>query len=320
MASLTIDFLENRRRTNRYKRFILPLVLILAVAGSGLLGFYLYQKSQSKPKAQGGVAGAKSSQLPKEWLLKYFGTDNENDAKVGGPSGDPDDDGLVNLEEYQFGTNPLNPDTDGDGAADGFEIAFGQNPNGEGELQLSQQSAEEYLKSLGKDYEQFSQENIQKQVEELFQPDREIVLDLPADSELKIINKNDKEAFEKYYEDTKALGAAEELDLQNIQNNLFDLSDAEFDAYINKLDATIKVLKDTPVPSEIVNIHKLKIAGLRAGIRMFELVRDSYQAGAENRQFWADFFYQTVAAKEANDLELATWHEIGQMLKDQGGL
>jgi hypothetical protein len=32
---------------------------------------------------------------------------------------DPDDDGLTNLEEYQSGTDPHNPDTDGDGLPDG---------------------------------------------------------------------------------------------------------------------------------------------------------------------------------------------------------
>jgi gliding motility-associated-like protein/uncharacterized repeat protein (TIGR01451 family) len=35
---------------------------------------------------------------------------------------DCDDDGLTNEEEKEFGTNPLNPDTDGDGVKDGEEI------------------------------------------------------------------------------------------------------------------------------------------------------------------------------------------------------
>jgi hypothetical protein len=35
---------------------------------------------------------------------------------------DPDRDGLTNLEEFQLGTNPTNPDTDGDGLRDGDEV------------------------------------------------------------------------------------------------------------------------------------------------------------------------------------------------------
>ena len=35
---------------------------------------------------------------------------------------DPDRDGLTNLQEFQLGTNPINPDTDGDGLNDGDEV------------------------------------------------------------------------------------------------------------------------------------------------------------------------------------------------------
>jgi hypothetical protein len=41
---------------------------------------------------------------------------------------DPDNDGLDNLGEFQFKTDPNNPDTDGDGVDDGTEVANGTNP------------------------------------------------------------------------------------------------------------------------------------------------------------------------------------------------
>lgn len=43
-------------------------------------------------------------------------------------NGDPDGDGLTNLQEYLRGTNPCNPDTDGDGYTDGQEVTLGKDP------------------------------------------------------------------------------------------------------------------------------------------------------------------------------------------------
>src|SRR5262244_3165096 len=62
--------------------------------------------------------------IPDSWKIKY-GFDI-NDPTVA--SADPDGDGLTNLQEYQLGTNPLNPDTDGDGIPDGLEVAQGTDP------------------------------------------------------------------------------------------------------------------------------------------------------------------------------------------------
>jgi hypothetical protein len=41
---------------------------------------------------------------------------------------DPDNDGLSSKEEFEFGTNPDDPDTDRGGETDGSEVAKGQNP------------------------------------------------------------------------------------------------------------------------------------------------------------------------------------------------
>ncbi len=48
---------------------------------------------------------------------------------------DTDNDGLLDKEEIDiYKTNPLNPDTDGDGYSDGTEIKSGYNPLGQGKL------------------------------------------------------------------------------------------------------------------------------------------------------------------------------------------
>jgi hypothetical protein len=68
------------------------------------------------------------TKLPKTWLRKNFTSpDVDNDGNCltttkCGESSDPDRDGLSNIEEYNFGTDPLKADTDNDGLADGDEV------------------------------------------------------------------------------------------------------------------------------------------------------------------------------------------------------
>ena len=69
--------------------------------------------------------------LPDLWERNYFANLSQT------ASGDPDGDGLTNLQEYQMGTNPaVFTDDDADGLADGWEIQYfgnitSQNGNGD---------------------------------------------------------------------------------------------------------------------------------------------------------------------------------------------
>uniref|UniRef100_UPI000AD42FB4 gliding motility-associated C-terminal domain-containing protein n=1 Tax=Lacinutrix himadriensis TaxID=641549 RepID=UPI000AD42FB4 len=53
-----------------------------------------------------------------------------------GPTGDCDNDGLTNEEEETAGTDPQNPDTDGDGVLDGTEVLDGTDPLDECDLDI----------------------------------------------------------------------------------------------------------------------------------------------------------------------------------------
>ena len=61
--------------------------------------------------------------LPDCWELEHFGNLDQ------GADDDPDEDGLINIEEYDKKTNPNNPDTDEDGLLDGEEVhKYGTSP------------------------------------------------------------------------------------------------------------------------------------------------------------------------------------------------
>lgn len=67
--------------------------------------------------------------LPDWWEEKFGLNLKADDSKQ-----DIDNDELINEKEYKYGTDPRNPDTDGDGFSDGREVASNFNPLGEGRL------------------------------------------------------------------------------------------------------------------------------------------------------------------------------------------
>jgi len=65
--------------------------------------------------------------LPDTWELQY-GLNPLDPNGANGANGDPDGDGLPNIDELAVGTNPRVADSDGDGLPDGWEVQYGLNP------------------------------------------------------------------------------------------------------------------------------------------------------------------------------------------------
>ena len=58
----------------------------------------------------------------------YWEQSNGLRVDVNDAQNDPDNDGLVNIDEFLYGTDPKSSDTDGDGITDGEELRIGSDP------------------------------------------------------------------------------------------------------------------------------------------------------------------------------------------------
>lgn len=66
--------------------------------------------------------------MPDDWELAH-GLSVCADISCNDAALDKDNDGLINIDEYTNGTDPSNPDSDGDFVMDGLEVGAGLNPN-----------------------------------------------------------------------------------------------------------------------------------------------------------------------------------------------
>jgi hypothetical protein len=91
---------------------------------SGFRVRVIAETSRFRREALGSFAVLRGIDLDEDSLPdvyeEFYGVDD--------PKGDPDLDKLVTLDEYELGTHPLNPDTDGGGEGDGSEFEYGQDP------------------------------------------------------------------------------------------------------------------------------------------------------------------------------------------------
>lgn len=113
-------------------KYILAAILGVLIL---LAGYLVYTKIKKSPnnvsdkQEQSASENQKTdslssttSAIPNWWRMKYFHSEVCQNEDICADNADPDHDGLTNLEEYRAGTDPNNPDSDGDGIADGDEV------------------------------------------------------------------------------------------------------------------------------------------------------------------------------------------------------
>lgn len=104
------------------------LLIVLCLAGGGLLTFFGQRDTQATQTAASGTAavvarltqeaqGTQAAVAAQETAVAATATAEEAERQ-----GDNDDDGLSNINEQNEGTDPNNPDSDDDGLSDGEEV------------------------------------------------------------------------------------------------------------------------------------------------------------------------------------------------------
>lgn len=134
--------IEELERKNLIKKVIIAVVLVSFLV---LGGVFAYNKWIKKPEVKNEETKITKEErqvtegdtdedgMPDEWEKKYgLNLEDARDALF-----DPDFDKLTNLDEYKYGTDPNNPDTDNDGYQDGEEVKAGYNPKGAGKLETN---------------------------------------------------------------------------------------------------------------------------------------------------------------------------------------
>lgn len=115
IAGTFLHFFKTKFYAIKRKKIILFLVIFLIIAVS-LTASYFYAIYKQKIEYQ-------------KWL-----EESQKNNTVQNIAIDSDNDGLTDLEETKYGTDPNNTDTDGDSYQDGNEVKNGYNPNGPGKI------------------------------------------------------------------------------------------------------------------------------------------------------------------------------------------
>ncbi|MBU1118417.1 hypothetical protein KKH43_00875 [Patescibacteria group bacterium] len=149
MESLSDKTIASSERKVLLYKIVTVLIVVLILGGLVFGGVFVYNRwvkpslDKDVVEEQGGVVPSneqgtgtgQATDLDKDGLPNDWETNhglNPNDPADA--FDDPDFDQLNNSEEYKYGSDPDNPDTDRDGFRDGIEVQKGYNPSGEGKI------------------------------------------------------------------------------------------------------------------------------------------------------------------------------------------
>lgn len=126
VAKITMQTSSGSGGIFKRKAIIIPAaIILLGLIGGGAYLFLRSEDDTQVPEVKNDTVTPPTADpdvtTPADWLSRYFGSETCTVKTTCGDSADPDRDGYTNKDENNFGTDPNNPDSDGDGLADGDE-------------------------------------------------------------------------------------------------------------------------------------------------------------------------------------------------------
>ena len=299
---------ESRLPIAKGGKSIAVILLCLAVAGTAV-GFYLYRLSS--PALSQKDSETEKELISKLWLQQHFQTIDVDDKKIGGNFGDPDDDGLNNYQEYIYGSDPKNPDSDADGVLDGTEVAYNIDPTNGIIDSATYAAAQETLSEAGISV---STGDIKQIVLDNLETDRAPYIREWNLNQLKVSEDNSTEAYETYaVKFGETVGYVELPSTQDmIENYFFYNTPSQVDDFINREKNIIDQLTGLSVPSNFTTLH-LAYIRLNEGFLGLAVAAKERQVKSELEEGWLYPEIQYLAALEpvVRDLQFQAAKQLG---------
>ncbi|HYE22055.1 MAG TPA: hypothetical protein VD998_00515 [Verrucomicrobiae bacterium] len=262
MATNTQNKKEKQTSSNpswmvQYQPYFKPAsIIVLAVVFVIGTAVILFNQSKNNNSQQAQTPQAMATDLPGWWYYDHFGT-SVCDKETCKTENDPDSDKLNNGQEFYYKTDPNDPDSNDNDRNDGEDVANGFDPSKPGSVTFQQAESDEEI--FGESL--LFGEDVKKDLATSLNPNN-VIIELVADSELRITNENSVEALTnyllasekavtKYFTKDKAAYIANAMNSNNVQT-LNEIKD--------KAANTILELKRIEVPREFVALHKYTIA------------------------------------------------------------
>ncbi|MEM1312097.1 MAG: hypothetical protein AAGF07_01390 [Patescibacteria group bacterium] len=236
---------------------------------------------------------------PQTWVESHFDSNEINNALIGGESGDPDNDGLSNKQEYLYGSNPRNSDSLCDGKVDNV-ICFGRTDKENVDLGISPLTGLELdtpkriklkkqdfavVDKLQSSFETASEEGVD--FPSLYQLSRQIDLSDEFDKVQVLTIDTTAESILEYQQfRIEILGEfAEDNELTSF-TRIYELStEEEFDDYIQQYSDIQSRMGSTQVPSRYANAHKAYVMLFQKLVDLVQHRKSGVMAGVINEEF-----------------------------------